>query len=104
MLETKTRFFLDIIKKPILTDKTTKLLELNQYSFIIDKRATKNDIKKAIEYTFNVSVTKINTLNSAPKNRSVGKFTGKKASYKKVIFTLAINNSINLFPGNKQII
>ena len=54
MPRNSTRFFFDIIKKPIITDKTTKLLELNQYSFIVDKKATKNEIKQAIKYIFQV--------------------------------------------------
>lgn len=100
MLENRIRFLLDIIKRPLITDKTTKLLELNQYSFIVDKKATKNDIKQAIQYIFNVHITKINTVRLYPKYKNVGKFKGKKAQYKKAIFTLKQNDQINLFPDN----
>nr|YP_009296548.1 ribosomal protein L23 [Thorea hispida]AOM65483.1 ribosomal protein L23 [Thorea hispida]ARX95852.1 50S ribosomal protein L23 [Thorea hispida]UNJ79137.1 ribosomal protein L23 [Thorea hispida] len=100
MPRNSTRFFFDIIKKPIITDKTTKLLELNQYSFIVDKKATKNEIKQAIKYIFQVHIIKINTVRLAPQYKHVGKFHGKKAQYKKAIFTLAQNDQINLFPEN----
>lgn len=100
MLKKPTRFFLEIIKKPVITDKSTKLLELNQYSFIVDKKATKYDIKKAIEYIFNVNVLKINTMHLAPQYKNIGKFKGRKAQHKKAVFTLAQDSKINLFPEN----
>ena len=50
-----------IIKYPIITDKATRLLENNQYSFIVDRYSNKLTIKAAIEYLFNVKVIKVNT-------------------------------------------
>ena len=50
-----------IIKYPIITDKATRLLENNQYSFIVDRSSTKPAIKAKIEYLFNVKVIKVNT-------------------------------------------
>lgn len=91
---------LNIVKYPIITDKTTKLLEDNQYSFAVDSRANKLDIKKAIEYIFNVRIKNINTCNTPPKKKRVGRFTGKKANYKKAIVTLQDKYSINLFPDS----
>nr|YP_010726366.1 ribosomal protein L23 [Hypnea brasiliensis]WCH55368.1 ribosomal protein L23 [Hypnea brasiliensis]WDY84841.1 ribosomal protein L23 [Hypnea brasiliensis] len=91
---------IDIIKYPIITDKSTQLLEENQYSFAVDNKADKTDIKTIIEYTFNVKVKNINTCNIHPKKKRVGKFIGYKKRYKKAIITLKNNYSINLFPEN----
>jgi large subunit ribosomal protein L23 len=91
------RILIDLIKYPIITDKATKLLELNQYSFATDPKATKAQIKSAIQYLFQVKVTSVNTQIPSQKSRRVGKFLGTKSLYKKAIITLAQGNSINLF-------
>lgn len=91
---------LDLVYYPIITDKTTKLIEENQYSFAVDRRAHKNEIKKAIESIFDVSIKKINTSNSPVKYKKVGRFIGKKANYKKAIITLHEGYSITIFPDN----
>lgn len=88
----------EVIKYPIISDKATRLLESNKYTFLIDKKANKKTIKKAIEYLFNVEVKKVNTLTTAKKKKSMGRFQGWKPQYKKAIITLAEGNSINLFP------
>ena len=67
---------------------------------LIDKKANKKIIKTAIEYLFNVKVEKVNTLILPSKKRKVGRFIGKKPSYKKAIVSLADDNRINLFPDN----
>ena len=92
--------FLTIIQEPIITDKTTKLLENNQYCFQVDYHANKTLIKNAIEYIFNVKVEKINTYHQPKKKRRVGRFQGYKKHYKRAIVTLAADNSINLFADN----
>ena len=91
------RILIDLIKYPIITDKATKLLELNQYSFATDPKATKAQIKSAIQYLFQVKVTSVNTQIPSQKSRRVGKFLGTKSLYKKAIITLSQGNSINLF-------
>nr|YP_009313340.1 Ribosomal protein L23 [Dichotomaria marginata]SCW21594.1 Ribosomal protein L23 [Dichotomaria marginata] len=98
MSKNRIKFLSDIIDRPILTDKSTQLLEENQYSFKVKKYAQKQDVKKAIEYLFNVKVINVNIMNLPVKKRSVGKFTGKKAMYKKAIITIQDGNNINLFP------
>nr|YP_009314977.1 Ribosomal protein L23 [Scinaia undulata]SCW23432.1 Ribosomal protein L23 [Scinaia undulata] len=98
MANNKLTNLIDLINKPILTDKTTRLLEDNQYSFQVQRKAKKEEIKKAIEYLFNVRIIKINTINLPSKKRTVGRFIGKKPSYKKAIVTLDANDKINLFP------
>nr|QQP22398.1 50S ribosomal protein L23 [Cryptophyta sp. CCMP2293] len=99
-MNTKQRELIDIVKYPIITDKATRLLELNQYSFAIDNKATKLDIKAAIEYLFQVKVVSVNTFNPPQKKRRIGRFIGTKPRYKKAIVTLAEGNSINLFSEN----
>lgn len=94
------RLLIDLVKYPIITDKATKLLELNQYTFAIDSKSNKVQLKNAIEYLFNVKVIAINTLNPPLKKRRIGKFAGNKPHYKKAIVTLAQGNSINLFSEN----
>lgn len=91
---------LDLIKYPIITDKATKLLELNQYTFATSLSANKTQIKSAIEQLFNVKVVSVNTHRLPQKQRRIGKFLGKKTNYKRAILTLAPNNSINLFSEN----
>jgi large subunit ribosomal protein L23 len=88
---------IDFIKYPIITDKATKLLELNQYSFAVDPKSRKQDIKSAIEFLFKVTVISVNTCKLPTKSRRVGKYAGYLPTYKKSIVTLAAGNSINLF-------
>lgn len=92
------RELIDIILYPIITDKTTRIIEDNQYCFSVQYTSSKPDIKKAIEYIFEVKIKRINTLNIKNKTKRVGKFIGKKAKYKKVIVKLYDQYSINLFP------
>lgn len=89
-----------IIKYPIITDKATRLLENNQYSFIVDRYSNKLTIKSAIEYLFNVKVVKINTCRLPRKKKRVGKYIGSKPQYKKAIVTLSDGDGINLFTEN----
>ena len=86
-----------IIKYPIITDKATRLLENNQYSFIVDRYSDKLTIKAAIESLFNVKVIKINTCRLPRKQKRVGKYIGWKPQYKKAIVTLSEGDVINLF-------
>ena len=86
-----------IIKKPSITDKTTKLLENNQYCFHVSHRASKPKIKEAIEYIFDVKVMKVNTCHLPKKKRKVGRFVGYKPHYKKAIVKLCKDYTINLF-------
>jgi len=88
---------IDLVKYPLLTEKTIKLIEQNQYSFAVDANATKPSVKAAIEKLFDVKVIAVNTSLQALKKRRVGKFIGKKTQYKRAIVTLAPENSITLF-------
>jgi len=77
---------INIIKYPIITDKATRLLANNQYSFIVDPKSDKPTIKAAIEYLFNVKVIKINTAHLPKKKKRIGQYIG-----------LSEGDTINLF-------
>tara|TARA_B100000941_G_scaffold182980_1_gene131415 strand:- start:2472 stop:2774 length:303 start_codon:yes stop_codon:yes gene_type:complete len=88
----------DVIRKPIITEKATNAIELNQYTFEVDHRAEKPDIKSAVESLFNVKVISVNTMNPPRRTRRVGKFAGKRSQVKKAIVRLAEGDTIQLFP------
>ena len=90
----------EIIKYPIITDKATRLLENNQYSFIVNPKSNKLAIKLAIEDLFDVTVLKINTCNMPRKKKRMGKYVGWKPQFKKAIVTLSEGDTINLFTEN----
>jgi large subunit ribosomal protein L23 len=89
-----------IIKYPIITDKATRLLENNQYTFLVDRYSDKLKIKASIEYLFDVKVVKINTCRLPRKSKRVGKYLGWKSQYKKAIVRLSEGDLINLFTEN----
>ena len=91
------RDILSLVKYPILTEKTIRLIEQNQYSFAIDPKANKVDLKQAIEQLFDVKVISVNTSLLPLRKRRVGKFIGKKARYKRAIVKLTSEDSISLF-------
>ena len=97
---TNYRQIIDLIKYPIITDKATRLLELNQYTFATDLKANKDQIKSAIEYLFKVKVSAVNTYHAPVKKKRIGKFIGKKAKYKRAVVTLQSGSSIDLFSEN----
>lgn len=98
MTKYNPRDFADLILKPIVTEKATIQLEENKYVFDVLPRATKPEIRTAIESLFDVTVTKVNTLRLPRKKRRVGRFLGYKAQYKRAIVTLKEGDSIVLFP------
>jgi large subunit ribosomal protein L23 len=88
----------DLIRRPLLTEKATLLLENNQYVFEVVPDANKLQIKAAIEELFDVRVVAVNTFNPPKKKRRMGRFVGHRAHYKRAIVTLAAGDSIPLFP------
>ena len=88
----------DVIRKPLITEKATRCIDLNQYTFEVDFRATKPEIKAAIEKLFDVKVVGISTMNPPRRTRRVGRYAGKRTQIKKAIVRLEDGNSIQLFP------
>ncbi|GAX41986.1 ribosomal protein L25/L23 [Tolypothrix sp. NIES-4075] len=83
------RYLPDLVRRPIVTEKATIAMEQNKYTFEVIPKATKPEIKAAIENLFNVKVVKVNTSRPPRKKRRVGKFIGYKPQYKKAIVTVA---------------
>ncbi|MDJ0631917.1 MAG: 50S ribosomal protein L23 [Xenococcaceae cyanobacterium] len=98
MTKYNPRDLADLILKPIVTEKATIQLEENKYVFDVLPKATKPEIRAAIESLFDVTVTKVNTLRLPRKKRRVGRFIGYKPQYKRAIVTLKEGDSITLFP------
>ena len=98
MTEYNPRDLADLVIKPIITEKATLLLEENKYVFDVLPKASKPEIKAAIESLFEVKVTSVNTIRPPRKTRRVGRFIGHKPLYKRAIVTLEEGDSITLFP------
>lgn len=94
MTEQNLRKLADLVRSPIVTEKATLLMEQNKYVFDVDPKATKPEIKAAIEHLFDVKVASVNTHHQPPKKRRVGRFVGYKAHYKRAIVTLAEGDSL----------
>jgi large subunit ribosomal protein L23 len=92
-----TKYY-DIIKAPIITEQSSKIIESqNAYTFEVDRKANKVEIKKAVEAIFNVKVVRVNTVNVLPKFKRMGKYEGYKQAYKKAIVKLAEGQKIDQF-------
>lgn len=89
----------DVIKRPLVTEKSTRQLEENKYAFMVDIRATKTEIKEAVEKIFKVKVREVNTLRVPGKTKRMGRFEGKTPEWKKAVVTLEKDNKIPLFEG-----
>lgn len=86
----------DIIIKPIITEKSNVEMQAGKYTFEVNKKATKVDVKRAVEKLFNVKVLKVNTINVSGKEKRVGRNVGKTADWKKAIVSIDVN------PGAEQ--
>jgi len=79
----------DIIKRPVITERTSDLMNGKKYTFEVDLRASKTQIKQAVEQIFKVKVVKVNTMLVPAKPTRYGRFTGYKSEWKKAIVTLS---------------
>ena len=86
----------DVIKAPIMTEKSSNLAQNNVVTFSVDVKANKTQIKQAIEKVFNVKVESVNTVNVRPKKKRVGRYVGKTNKVKKAIVKLSEGSSIEL--------
>jgi large subunit ribosomal protein L23 len=89
----------DVLKRPIVTEASTDAMELNKYTFEVDGRANKVQIRRAIEEIFKVHVTKVNTMWVPGKTKRRGYSVGRTPERKKAIVTLAPGETIELFEG-----
>lgn len=88
----------DLVRRPIVTEKATLQMENNQYTFEVVPKATKPEIRAAIEELFEVKVVGIRTANPPRKKRRFGRSEGYKPHYKRATVTLAEGDTIPLFP------
>ena len=90
----------DIIRKPVITEKTMNDMSQNKYTFIVDINSNKSQIKRAVEEVFGVKVANVQTLRTMGKTKRMGVHVGKRADYKKAIITLAEDSkAIEFFEG-----
>jgi large subunit ribosomal protein L23 len=89
-----------VIVRPVISEKSYNLIETEgQYTFQVDRRANKNQIKRAIESAFDVHVDKVNTVNVKSKPKRQGLTRGRTATWKKAVVKLAEGERIELFEG-----
>jgi large subunit ribosomal protein L23 len=89
----------DVLKSPVISEKSVGLVEENKYSFWVDPAANKIEIKAAVEKMFKVTVVEVRTINIKGKMKRVGKYTGKTPDRKKAIATLKAGDKIDNFAG-----
>jgi large subunit ribosomal protein L23 len=89
----------DILLKPIITEKTSAMMQDNKYTFKVALGANKVEIRQAIEAIFKVKVISVNTIRVFGKTKRMGKSEGKRSDYKKAIVKLATGNTIPVFEG-----
>ena len=88
----------DIIFEPVVSEKSYDLIQdFNTYTFVVDKRANKTEIKQAIAEIFDVRVTRVNTINRRGKVKRTGWKMGKRPDTKRALVTLAVGSSIDIF-------
>jgi large subunit ribosomal protein L23 len=89
-----------VLKRPLITEKSTLAKELdNKVLFEVDKRATKIEIRKAVESIFNVKVLSVHTVSQNGKTKRMGRNLGKRNDWKKAYVTLAPGQSVEFFEG-----
>ena len=90
----------DIIKRPVVTEQSMMQMQEKKYTFEVDKRANKIQIRQAVEEIFGVKVKSVNTMNVIGKFKRMGRNEGKRADWKKAIVTLTENSkTIEFFDG-----
>ena len=89
-----------VIKGPLITEKLDRAREkFRQYSFLVDRKATKHDISRAVSTQFKVTVEEVRTIVMRGKIKRIGRNMGKRPNFKKAIVTLKEGDKIELFEG-----
>ncbi|WP_217588985.1 50S ribosomal protein L23 [Lentibacillus saliphilus] len=90
----------DIIKRPVITEHSADLMADKKYTFEVDPKANKTEIKLAVEQVFNVKVVKVNTLNLKGKFKRMGRYGGYRSDRKKAIVQLSEDSKdLDFFEG-----
>jgi large subunit ribosomal protein L23 len=90
---------MNVIKKPLITEKNTILAASNTYAFEVDKKADKTEIKKAVEKAFGVKVVGVRTQNCRSRQKRVGTRLSRVQYWKKALVKVAAGDKIPLFEG-----
>lgn len=90
----------DILKRPIVSERSYSLLPEGKYTFEVEWHANKQQIAQAVETAFEVHVERVNTMNVKPKPKRQGRFIGKTKKWKKAIVTLREGDKIAIFEGS----
>jgi large subunit ribosomal protein L23 len=95
----------DIIKRPFITEKSNIEVAGGKYTFVVDVKATKTEIRKAVEQLFNVKVLQVNTLNYEGKTKRMGVHEGPRADWKKAVVKIDMDPKAEsyLVKGGKEI-
>jgi large subunit ribosomal protein L23 len=89
----------DILVKPVVSEKSYSLMDMGKYTFEVDPRSNKTEIKIAVEKVFGVKVASVNTINRQGKTRRTRYGMGKRKDVKRAIVTLVAGESIDVFGG-----
>lgn len=90
---------LDVIKRPVITEKSMVAMDEKKYTFDVDTRANKTLVKQAVEAAFDVKVKNVNIMNIKPKTKRMGKYQGFTKNRRKAIVTLTDDSKeIQIFP------
>ena len=95
----RTGAYFDILRRPIITEKSTLLQDEGRYTFEVPRNVTKHEIKIAVEEAFNVQVLKVNTMNVRGKRKRFGPRLAQARSWKKAVVLLAPGQTITIFEG-----
>ena len=88
----------DVIRAPVVSEKSYDLIEdLNTYTFEVDRRANKTEIRQAVQHIFDVDVVKVNTMNLKGKQKRTGWIVGRRSDTKRALVTLAPDDTIDIF-------
>jgi len=89
----------EVLRRPLITEKVTSLKEVDKYAFEVASKATKSQIKEAVEQAFKVKVSKVNVITVPGKTRRFGRRQVTSSPWKKVVVTLAPGHKITFFEG-----
>lgn len=88
-----------IVRRALITEKSTAAKDENKYVFEVDRRANKIEVAKAVEKLFKVKVINVHVMNVTGKKKRIGRILGEKRSWKKAVVTLAPGSRIEIYEG-----
>ena len=86
------------VKNPIISEKSTQLSALGKYVFLVNKNATKPEVKKVIEGVYKVNITDVHIVNVKSKKKRLGQSIGVRPGYKKAMITLKAGQKLDVLP------